>query len=744
MEYYIRMSLRQWLAMFAFYAMYVFLGASIFYTIEHNLETERRAAQLQERIDMNDLLTTYTSPNDIELQNKILDQVSDYCGRKVTNHTLDEHVDPYVWNFFHAFYFSFTTCTTVGYGNISPSTSLGRIILCFYALFGIPISCFFIASVAHFFAATYVRLHKQYMEYKHANTKNYVPPAVGFAGKICMYLTPGLVIFIFVPAILFSYFEEWDYVRSVYYSFVTLSTVGYGDLVPTFQSHQEREFHLYFLAYEIFIIFWNIAGLGYVLMLINFVAKAMKSKRVAKWEHKISQNIKATEHLVRQEVSKDLNFLRRLLNEVNLLKVKPVYNDVSSKRQSIFLPRSSSCPDLSLYHYKNTGRSVLGRSYSLAPDSTPISLRMGSTNLHKTQSDSDLYHIDRQKTFRNSTNSRGEDDLITKVVSALGSIRQQDEIDRSGSEMGINGFSDSQILSSEKSYSAWSLHRCDAELHASRASSLSNFNQLTWNGRNSNEIRATTDATVSSRPNVFNRSVSLHIPDDEDNKDLQNVVNKEALNRMLKKPRVRLLSEQSKRNSVVFSETEKRNAKRDSIISLPREYISSTSRGRDSIISILDAPIHGTKSELLENTSIADLIRALEVVHTSAVYENGPVNASPKMKSHLSQMVNSRRGSLRPIPGYTTVFSSSDNKEHMRKISTQSTPNPSSFSRHLSLLPHYPPPQYTTTVALKPTVHRSSIRLANTSPERNNPSIPPSILLQKKLPHGPSPLARNT
>lgn len=48
----------------------------------------------------------------------------------------------------------------------------------------------------------------------------------------------------------------------------------------------------------------------------------MKCKRVAKWEHKISQNIRATEHLVRLEVSKDLNFLRRLLNEVNFMKVK--------------------------------------------------------------------------------------------------------------------------------------------------------------------------------------------------------------------------------------------------------------------------------------------------------------------------------------------------------------------------------------------------------------------------------------
>lgn len=103
--------------------------------------------------------------------------MSDYCGRKVTNHTLDEFVDPYIWNLYHSFYFSFTTCTTVGkfehnsnayskeligicfnseigYGNISPSSSLGRIILCFYALFGLPVSCYLLAVVAKFFERT--------------------------------------------------------------------------------------------------------------------------------------------------------------------------------------------------------------------------------------------------------------------------------------------------------------------------------------------------------------------------------------------------------------------------------------------------------------------------------------------------------------------------------------------------------------------------------------------------------------
>lgn len=381
---------------------------------------------------------------------------------------------------------------------------------------------------------------------------------------------------------------------------------------------------------------------------------------------------------------------------------------------------------------------MLGRSCSLAPESPPISLRMGSTSLHKTQSDSDLYHIDVQKTFRNSRNSRGEDDLISKVVSALGSIRQQDETERRGSEMGVQGFSNSQILSSEKSCSGWSMQ--NVEFDPSRASSLSYFDQLTWNGRSANEIETIKDTTIPSRP--FNRSVSLHIPDDDD-KNLQNIVNKEALRRTLKKPRVRLLSE-GRKNSVVFSEMEQTNAKRGSVISLPRDYISATSRGRSSLISILDAPINATRSELLENTSIADLIRALEVVHSATVNENLPTNASPKTKSHLSHMVNNRRGSLRPISGYTTVFSSSDNNEHLRKASTQSTPDPSVFSRRLSLLPHYAAPQYKASVTPRRTGLRSSIHFSNASPDRNSPSMPPSILVQKKLPHGPSPLARNT
>lgn len=61
-----------------------------------------------------ELLTKYTAPNEKAIQNEILHRVSDYCGKPVTNCTLDACIEPLKWSFYHAFFFSFTVCSTVG------------------------------------------------------------------------------------------------------------------------------------------------------------------------------------------------------------------------------------------------------------------------------------------------------------------------------------------------------------------------------------------------------------------------------------------------------------------------------------------------------------------------------------------------------------------------------------------------------------------------------------------------------
>lgn len=114
----------------------------------------------------------------------------------------------------------------LGYGNISPSNTTGRIFMIFYALIGIPVNGFLFAYLGDFFGKVFLTAYDRYKEYRLATTKNYVPHQLGLIAQIILYLIPGIVIFIFLPSLIFSYFEEWSYVESLYYSFVTLSTIG--------------------------------------------------------------------------------------------------------------------------------------------------------------------------------------------------------------------------------------------------------------------------------------------------------------------------------------------------------------------------------------------------------------------------------------------------------------------------------------------------------------------------------------
>lgn len=71
-----------------------------------------------------------------------------------------------------------------------------------------------------------------------------MPMRFTLIGRILLYLMPGMVFFIFMPSVLFMYFEEWPYTTAIYYSFVTLTTIGFGDYVATFNAFGVSGFRL--------------------------------------------------------------------------------------------------------------------------------------------------------------------------------------------------------------------------------------------------------------------------------------------------------------------------------------------------------------------------------------------------------------------------------------------------------------------------------------------------------------------
>lgn len=92
-------------------------------------------------------------------QNDILDRITDYCGKPVTDPLKDDSEPYYKWTFYHAFFFAFTVCSTVGYGNISPTTTLGRMIMIVYSVIGIPVNGILFAGLGEYFGKT-VRIFK--------------------------------------------------------------------------------------------------------------------------------------------------------------------------------------------------------------------------------------------------------------------------------------------------------------------------------------------------------------------------------------------------------------------------------------------------------------------------------------------------------------------------------------------------------------------------------------------------------
>ncbi|KAL7743181.1 hypothetical protein ACLKA6_016314 [Drosophila palustris] len=447
------MSPNRWILLLIFYISYLLFGAAIYYHIEHGEEKEARADELKERIEIHDYLLEQLSDKNETTQEEILEKITDYCGKPVTDYTKDEYEIPYTWTFYHAFFFAFTVCSTVGYGNISPTTFAGRMIMIAYSVIGIPVNGILFAGLGEYFGKMFEAIYRRYKKYKMTSDDHYVPPQLGLITTVVIALIPGIALFLLLPAWVFTYFESWPYSISLYYSYVTTTTIGFGDFVPTFGPSQPREFGGWFVVYQIFVIVWFIFSLGYLVMIMTFITRGLQSKKLAHLEQQLSSNLKATQNRIWTGVTKDVGYLRRLLNELYILKVKPVYSDTEFAYN---LPRSASCPELSMYRVEPAPIPSRKRAYSVCAEVATAQAGAAHQLVHA-NSDTELSKFDREKTFETAEAYRQTTDLLAKVVTALATVQpppQSTEADDAPMLYGgYHGFSDSQILASEWSFS---------------------------------------------------------------------------------------------------------------------------------------------------------------------------------------------------------------------------------------------------------------------------------------------------
>lgn len=360
----------------------------------------------------------------------------------------------------------------------------------------------------------------------------------------------------------------------------------------------------------------------------------------------------------------------------------------------------------------------------------------------RTYSDTILNRIDRNKTFAAVNDSIQPADLLTSVITALGSFRDDEDDGQSVLEMaqsnsqnrGLDLFSDSEILASERTWSG-----SDANFHPIRReratsesinpqfvdSGIFGNNEWTWNGTTSvsNEIlQMRQRAQPKKRNELFhraissnsNRSVTVNIP------DFTPETTTTTNNGLLHK-----LNPFKKRNSLIEQELdaqkylEATSRGRESRMSLPKQYITSTKNGRPSVYS-LSPHREEQEADILETTTIADLIRCLEIVHTKAIN-------SPQRKlgtdSLRPPLFLDRRSSLRP---------ESFNPHRRQSAIVTSTLSPILSPRRFSIRPaEQPPPYSTTNDSPLPFKRRFSVRPSSLAIPPGQ--APPPTMLQRKL-----------
>ncbi|XP_077297053.1 TWiK family of potassium channels protein 7 isoform X2 [Arctopsyche grandis] len=137
------------------------------------------------------------------------------------------------WSTLQAVFFSSTVLTTIGYGNIVPITFWGRTFCILFALIGIPLTLTVIADWGKLFATAVSIMAKHMPDIPFfcgtsSNRNNsgrrwlYALAAVGF---LFLYLAAGAGLFVLWE-------EDWTFGDGFYFCFVTMTTIGFGDLVP--------------------------------------------------------------------------------------------------------------------------------------------------------------------------------------------------------------------------------------------------------------------------------------------------------------------------------------------------------------------------------------------------------------------------------------------------------------------------------------------------------------------------------
>ncbi|XP_032402452.1 LOW QUALITY PROTEIN: potassium channel subfamily K member 10b [Xiphophorus hellerii] len=247
------------MAVFVVVVLYLVAGALAFKALEQPFESNQKTSITLEKASFLERNPCVTPTELDDIIKHAIDAVS--AGVRPIGETYNSSY----WDMGSAFFFAGTVITTIGYGNIAPSTEGGKIFCILYAIFGIPLFGFLLAGIGDqlgtMFVKSILRVEKIFRQ-KHrqiSQTKIRVTSAL-------LFILAGCIVFVTIPAVIFKHIEGWTTLEAIYFVVITLTTVGIGDYVAGGNRTID-----YMNWYKPLVWFWILVGLAYFAAVLSMI-----------------------------------------------------------------------------------------------------------------------------------------------------------------------------------------------------------------------------------------------------------------------------------------------------------------------------------------------------------------------------------------------------------------------------------------------------------------------------------------